>query len=173
MKTYRYRLRAVNPLGNAVSMPVDQATTPPSFGMTVDAGRRRARDGSRKDSLLLSGTWARTGTTEFSVFDPRQVSVQFLLQGSEAPVAAVDAGGTLWKSKKGKWILKYPYSPYGRFSMVVDPAASTWTMSLKKCDLPDYAGPDPERVRMIFRRDGAFADIPWRPLKKAGDHRYP
>lgn len=56
--------------------------------------------------------------------------------------------------------------------MVVDPGTGAWRLTLKRTDLPSFAG-GTERVILRFGKDAAFQDVDWKPRRRAGEFSYP
>jgi hypothetical protein len=172
LRDYRYRLRAVNPLGSSPTTPEATVSLPQSFGVTLLAGKRRARTPAAKDTLVLSGTAQRLGATRWSTLDPTGVVVEAWIGTDARPLLSIPAGYAGWKSRKGLWVLKYPHYPRGNLLLVLDPVGRTFKLTMSKADLPDFAG-GPEAVKLLFGDDGAAFDVPWVPARKAGDYRLP
>jgi hypothetical protein len=173
LRTIRYRVRAVNPRGSSLPTPEVVLTLDASFGMEILAGRRRTKDGERKDLLQLTGTVARENDTRWGVFDPSRVSFEVRLGDDPNYLVLLPPDYAGWKrNRKGLWILKYPFSGRGKLTIVIDPQANTFKFTLAKADLlPLAAGP--EEVRLLFGEDGANFFVDWTPQRRAGDYRFP
>jgi hypothetical protein len=172
MRSYRYRVRAANFLGS--SLPSNEATAllPASFTVEAVSGKRKARDGERRDSIVLSGTATRqSGLTRWSSLDPTSVLVEMRVGDDPAPLFSIPADYAGWKIKKGAWVLKYPYYPRGKLTLTFHPSERTWSVVLKKADLTDLVS-SPEPARLFFGDDGAEFELPWVDGRKAGDSKF-
>jgi hypothetical protein len=169
MRTYRYRVRASNFLGSSAPSNEVEAVVPGSFDATVVSGKRRNRDGERKDSITLSGVATRrNNVTAWRKLDPRTVLVEMHLGDDPTPLFSIPANYAGWKEKRGSWVLKYPYYPRGKLRLTFSPDGNSWTVVLKKADLPEISG-SPERARLFFGDDGTEFYLPWVPGRREGD----
>ncbi len=171
MRDYRYRVRAVNPLGSS-GAPEATATLGPSFDLAVLSGRRRTRDGPGRDSLVLSGELGRTNATDWDSLVMTQLPFELRLGADPVALVSLPAEYLSWKQKKGKWVLRFPFSDRGKVTIVVDPLASTFRFTVTGADLLD-APEGPEEVRLLMGPDGSSEEIPWVPRKRAGDYSFP
>ena len=172
-RTYSWKVRAVNPTGSSLDSNTVTATMPTSLVIDLVKGKVTDKEAARRDSLVLSGTFAFGEDSLASAFDPAGQSLELRLGDMEAgTLLRIAAGDEGWKVKKGKYTWKSPSWDLTRARVVVDPVAKTWSLVLKKLTYAAVPA-NPLRFTLSIGEEAGYREADWTPGRKAGQFKYP
>jgi hypothetical protein len=172
LRTYRYRVRAANPVGVSDWSETLFVTLDASFAMEVTAARRKMKDPFFKDSIVLEGRVETEIDTRWTQFNPTTRSLEIRLGNDPVALVQLPAGYAGWKLRRGIHQLRFKFSDRGKLAIDIDQAARTFKVNLSKAELAEVPE-GPEALKLLFGEDGAAFDIDWIPGRKAGDYRFP
>ncbi len=161
MRTYAYRVRAINSWGASDYAATSAATTPGTIDLVAVKGKLRDAERGASDSFKASGTLAFNGFAADQAFDPVTdgLEVSFGDPGNLFALV-VPAASPGWKAKNGKYTWKSAKGESPRVKLVLDFPKGKFSLAAKSLDLP---GTPQDQVRILLRcgNDAAAGATAW------------